>query len=165
MDKQKIVFELWQDACSGNVNNLMKYFDGGGAINQRCYAFGKNHSLIAGAYRNRQYETIKYLLSVGETILPEESEEIQGFINRIDKTGLFVETLNLLESFMITENWYNENVPEQARAIFTTLCIIGEIEADTLQADNILKDLYKKAAMDSLTEYDEFENYMYKLIV
>lgn len=83
----------------------------------------------------------------------------------MDKTKLFFDNLNLLKNFMITENWDYNNVPEQVRAIFTTICIIGNIQADTLQGDSILKDLYEKSALEDLIEYDDFENFMYELIV
>ena len=34
--------------------------------------------------------------------------------------------LDYLFDFMIQENWENKNVKEQARAIFTTICCIGD---------------------------------------
>ena len=45
------------------------------------------------------------------------------------------ELLNYLIDYMIQENWENKNVKEQARAIFTTICCVGNIEADTKECD------------------------------
>ena len=57
-----------------------------------------------------------------------------------------------------------ENTPEQTRAIFTTLCFVGYIDADTAECDNILLALYNEAAMEEIMEYDEFEMFMVSLI-
>lgn len=157
--------KLWGYACSGESENLKEYYENGGETNRRYFKFNRYHSLIAGAYRNGNIETVKYLVSVGETITAEEETEIRGFLNRMDKSKLFVDNLDYLERFMITENWADGNTPEQARAIFTTACIVGELQADTLKADGILKDLYKKAALEDLISYDDFENFMYELLV
>lgn len=156
---------LWSYACSGNLEKLKKYFENGGEVNRRYSKFNQEHSLIAGAYRNGFFEVVKYLVSVGETIITEEETEIRGFLNRLNKPKIFVDNLDLLKNFMITENWDYNNVPEQARAIFTTICIIGDIQADTSQGDNILKDLYHISALEDLIEYDEFESFMYELLV
>ena len=73
--------------------------------------------------------------------------------------------LDYLFDFMIQENWENKNVKEQARAIFTTICCIGDIEADTKECDEILAVLYWRSALEELIEYEEFENFMLELIV
>lgn len=71
-----------------------------------------------------------------------------------------------LETFMIQSNWLDENVPEQARAIFTTLCFIGNIDADTSICDNLLLYLYNTSMMEDLDiTYDEFEEFMISLII
>lgn len=73
--------------------------------------------------------------------------------------------LDYLFDFMIQENWENKNVKEQARAIFTTICCVGDIEADTRECDEILSMLYWRSALEELIEYEEFENFMLELIV
>lgn len=73
-------FELWSAACSGNISVLRHYYDNGGAVNTRFTKFGKSHSLIMGAYRNQQYKTVDYLLSVGETITDQERPEFMPYI-------------------------------------------------------------------------------------
>ena len=75
------------------------------------------------------------------------------------------ELFNYLKSFMIESCWDNGNTAEQARAMFTTLCFVGNIDADTMECDNILLDLYNKAAMENLIDYDDFESFMIELIV
>lgn len=76
------------------------------------------------------------------------------------------ELLKFLEQFMIQTNWDDERTLEQARAIFTTLCFIGNIDADTKECDDILFALYSKAAANELDmKYEEFKNFMMELIV
>lgn len=81
-----------------------------------------------------------------------------------------VETFDDLEGylkhFMIQNNWLDEYTPRQARAIFTTICLAENIDADTAACDIILQDLYYSADIATLDiGYDEFKNYMVKLIV
>lgn len=76
------------------------------------------------------------------------------------------ELLNYLENFMIQNNWLDEYTPKQARAIFTTICLVGNIDSDTVACNNMLLELYNKADMESIDiSYDDFEDYMVKLIV
>lgn len=76
------------------------------------------------------------------------------------------ELFKYLENFMIQNNWLDEYTPKQARAIFTTICIVGNIDADTAVCDNMLLELYNKADMESIDiSYEDFEDYMVELIV
>ena len=75
------------------------------------------------------------------------------------------ELFNYLKSFMVGSNWVEGNTAEQARAIFTSICFIGYIDADTAECDNMLRTLYEEAAIEDIIEYDEFEAYMIELIV
>ena len=75
------------------------------------------------------------------------------------------ELFNYLKSFMIESGWHDGNTAEQARAIFTTLCFVGNVDADTMECDSLLWDLYTKACMNEVMEYDNFEAHMIKLIV
>lgn len=79
------------------------------------------------------------------------------------------ELLNYLKSFLmensIEEEWMNEHTLKQARAIFTTICLVGYIDADTAECDNMLLNLYNEAAMENLIEYNDFEAFMIELIV
>lgn len=63
-------------------------------------------------------------------------------------------------------NWLDENVPEQARAMFTTWCFMEDIEADTAKCDNALISLYHETNIGNYgMSYDDFENFMVALIV
>lgn len=75
------------------------------------------------------------------------------------------EIFNYLKNFMVTHEWYMGNTPEQARAMFTALCFIGYIDADTAECDRLLNVLYDEAVMEEIMEYDEFVNFMVELIV
>lgn len=70
-----------------------------------------------------------------------------------------------LKGFMSEGGWHDGNTAEQARAIFTTICFIGNIDADTAECDNMLFDLYNEAAMEDLIDYVDFELFMISLIV
>ena len=76
---------LWSYACSGNLEKLKKYFENGGEVNRRYSKFNQEHSLIAGAYRNKQHNTVNFLLSVGETITLEEAEEFREYLDKFGK--------------------------------------------------------------------------------
>lgn len=74
--------------------------------------------------------------------------------------------LEYLNNFLIQSNWLDENIPEQARALFTSWCLMENVEADTGKCDNALMKLYHNSALDSLNiTYDEFENFMIGLII
>ena len=76
------VKELWHYACNGNIKKLKRYYKSGGTKNLRYRAFRSEHSLIAGAFRNKQYDTVKFLVSVGETITEAEKPEIQEYLKQ-----------------------------------------------------------------------------------
>ena len=63
------------------------------------------------------------------------------------------------ESYRICPNTMN-----QARAIFTTICMLEDIEADTFLSDNMLLDLYSLLEHTDFTQ-EEFENFMLEDIV
>jgi len=72
---------------------------------------------------------------------------------------------NYLVDFMIQNNWLDEYIPKQARAIFTTICLIGNIDADTRECHDILSVLYWRSALEEIIDYDDFEEFMIELIV
>lgn len=75
------------------------------------------------------------------------------------------ELFDYLKRFMIGSGWHDGNTAEQARAIFTTICFVGNIDADTAECDNMLLALYNESEMENFVEYDDFESYMIELIV
>lgn len=80
---------------------------------------------------------------------------------RETKEALF----NYLKSFVVDEynEWTNENVAEQVKAFFTTLCFVGNVFADTAECDNMLSEIYRES--NCPMSYDSFENFMIELIV
>jgi hypothetical protein len=63
------------------------------------------------------------------------------------------------------ENWLSKNVPEKARAIFTTICIMSDWEADTSNAGILLMELYTEADIESVDfSYEDFVNFMLSLL-
>ena len=75
------------------------------------------------------------------------------------------EMFNYLKSVMVGSDWNNGNTAKQARAMFTTICFVGNIDADTSECDNMLHELYNESGMENFVEYDDFESYMITLIV
>lgn len=71
--------KLWESACCGENDKLKEYYENGGKINRRYRAFGKFHSLIAGAYRNGNLDTVDLLYKYGERPEAHEMDEI-GYI-------------------------------------------------------------------------------------
>lgn len=77
-----------------------------------------------------------------------------------------MEILNYLKKFLIHLNWLDENVPEQARALFTAWCLMENVDADTGKCDSILLSLYNDSDLKSaFISYNELENFMVGLIV
>lgn len=71
-----------------------------------------------------------------------------------------------LKMFMIESNWLDGNTSGQARALFTTLCFMGDIRPDIAICDNMLLELYNNSNMESVDiSYDEFDLYMCELLV
>ena len=66
--------------------------------------------------------------------------------------------LNELKDFMLINNWENFNVPERAKAIFTTICLIGELGEE--QRSDILRNIYSVSMLEDLTNYEDFEFFM-----
>ena len=83
--KCNTINKLWENACSGNIKALKEYYskypDG---INKRYNRFNTEHSLIMGAFRNNQFETVEYLVSVGETVTDKEKENMLTELKRIE---------------------------------------------------------------------------------
>ena len=81
------------------------------------------------------------------------------------KPDMLNEMFDYLKSFMI-ESYWEDAAKEQSRAIFTTICLMGNIDVDTSTCDNLLHELWSDAAIGDLgVDYDEFEDYMVELIV
>lgn len=74
------------------------------------------------------------------------------------KDLLYEELMQLVREY----EWFDTNVKEQARAIFTTICVVWNIEVDTGECDSMLINLYEKAGLK--IDFDDYYNYMVELI-
>lgn len=79
--------EMWLLACCGETEKLEAIIDEeipGYDANTRVKGFAGNGkiSLIMGAYRNRNLDTVEMLIAEGGTVEEHEKEEIEPFINR-----------------------------------------------------------------------------------
>lgn len=88
--------KLWEYACSGNTEKLKEYYENGGSINNRYFRFGESHSLIMGAFRNSQFDTVEYLMSVGEELTDKEYSDIKGEMRKQEILHSLVERKELL---------------------------------------------------------------------
>ena len=79
--------------------------------------------------------------------------------------------IEYLKDFLIQNNWCDKYTKEQARAIFTTICLVENLDADTVECDEILVYLYEEAEIVEVIDFDEyadygsFKSYMLELIV
>ena len=79
--------------------------------------------------------------------------------------------IEYLRDFLIQNDWCDKYTKEQARAIFTTLCLMENIDADIFECDDILSYVYDEADIVETIDYDEyatygsFMKYMLELIV
>ena len=71
-----ITDELWHAVCNDDIEAVRKYYESGGEKNRRTYRFNREHSLIMGAYRNKNWDMVKFLIDNGETVTDEEKEEL-----------------------------------------------------------------------------------------
>lgn len=88
--------KLWEYACSGNTEELRKYYENGGSINNRYFKFGESHSLIMGAFRNNKFDTVEYLMSVGEELTNKEYADIKVEMRKQEILHSLVERKELL---------------------------------------------------------------------
>lgn len=62
--------KLFSYACSGDIEKLKEYYQSEEAVTGRTFRqFGKEHSLVMGAFRNDQFETVEFLLEMGKRLL------------------------------------------------------------------------------------------------
>lgn len=76
--------KLFTAACAGDIPTLKEHYNADGKKNLRYEKFGEENSLIMGAFRNNQWKTLDYLLSVGETITKKEREALINERKHID---------------------------------------------------------------------------------
>lgn len=91
MPEQKL-FEL---ACAGNTEALAELYKNGCSMDAAYYKFGEPHSLVMGAYRNRQWDTVRWLLKHGAKLTDTEQEEVN---NRYMEMELLSEMQDMSET-------------------------------------------------------------------
>ena len=67
---------LWTAACSNDKDTIEYHFEASEERNLRYRAFGQEHSLILGAFRNGHMDMCELLISYGETVTDAEREEL-----------------------------------------------------------------------------------------
>lgn len=75
--------KLFELACSGNIVALEDYWNKEGSLNVNYEKFGRKHSLIMGAFRNQQYDTVRWLQNHNCRLTDEEQYEINMEYMRI----------------------------------------------------------------------------------
>lgn len=75
--------KLFELACSGNIVALEDYWNKEGSLNVKYEKFGRKHSLIMGAFRNQQYDTVRWLQNHNCRLTDEEQYEINMEYMRI----------------------------------------------------------------------------------
>lgn len=68
--------KLFELACAGKIETLRELYQNGQRIDVTHEKFGKEHSLIMGAFRNRQWDTARWLLGSGAKLTLAERVEI-----------------------------------------------------------------------------------------
>lgn len=105
--------ELWMAACSGDNTTLENYYDNGGEINRRYFKFGKSHSLIAGAYRNGNFETVELLQKYGEQPEEHERDELNGLY--------FQHVMSAAEKLIDYMRYHNKNLTKKQEEMIDAL--------------------------------------------
>lgn len=68
--------KLFELTCAGEIETLRGLYQNGQRLDVTHEKFGKEHSLIMGAFRNRQWDTARWLLGSGAKLTLEERAEI-----------------------------------------------------------------------------------------
>ena len=70
-----------------------------------------------------------------------------------------------LIQFLIQNNWDDDYTRNQARALWTSYCLIAGLDVDTVMYNYDLQILFSKAKLDEIISYKEFDVFMCKWIV
>ncbi len=110
---------LWIAACSGDNDELEKYYENGGEINRRYSKFGKSHSLIAGAYRNGNLDTVELLQKYGETPEEHERDELKELYYRA--------VMSVAEKLVNYMRYHNKNLTKKQEYLIDDLAAVMQI--------------------------------------
>ena len=75
------------------------------------------------------------------------------------------EFLDYIADYAINTGWEDWNGKDQIRALFTSWCLIFQIEADTKECDDALMTIYSRAAIDEVIDYKLYELFMIEFVV
>lgn len=75
------------------------------------------------------------------------------------------EFLNYIIYYAIHIGWEDCNGKDQIRALFTSWCLIFQIDADTEECSDTLNIIYWRATMEELVEYEDYVQFMIEFIV
>ncbi|MDE6625594.1 MAG: hypothetical protein K2K56_04405 [Lachnospiraceae bacterium] len=72
--------------------------------------------------------------------------------------------------FIDSHEWLEPNFREQLRALFMTICLIGNVDADTALCGRMTREMYEKLIAHDIDQridlsYDDFANFMIQYIV
>ena len=70
--------KLFELACAGDTETLKELYRNGQRLDVAYEKFGEEHSLIMGAFRNRQWDMVRWLLGCGARLTPAEQKEINS---------------------------------------------------------------------------------------
>lgn len=73
-----------------------------------------------------------------------------------------------LKDMIIENEWDNNYTKEWARSFVTTICIIDNIDVDTAQWDNMIREIYNDCVIYNVygwDDYDRFDMYMAEYLV
>ena len=129
------ITKLWEAACCGENETLKEYYQNGEKINRRYRAFGKFHSLIAGAYRNGNLDTVDLLYKYGERPESHEMDEI-GFIQGYAILIIRTDGKRQYVPFTSKENAYKIYHSLHRVAVDTT----ENIKVLAIQFDNVIME-------------------------
>lgn len=107
------IYDLWSAACAGENDVLQAYYENGGEINRRYIMFGKTHSLIAGAYRNGNIDTVSLLQRYGETPEDHEREELKNLYFRL--------VMKAAENLVDYMRYHNKNLTKKQENLIDAL--------------------------------------------
>lgn len=87
-------------------------------------------------------------------------------MERIGSKPINDEIIEYLIDFLIQYYWLDENIPERARALFTSWCLMKNVIANTKKCDSTLLKLYNASGLKYIDmTYEDFKNFMISLIV
>lgn len=78
------------------------------------------------------------------------------------------EMFSWLAHFLIDNYWYDFNVPQQARSVFTTICMLYHVDfdSDLELCGDMLYELWLCASTDEIEiDYNDFVNFMVAWLV